>query len=99
LGCGLQVEPLVVIFYKPIKNKYIENYVRTKRTHKDTCLAPISETAKYFDDLLPQHPMYIMLADQSPSNKREMHWTKFLNQDTAVLHGPAKYAQMYKLPI
>lgn len=99
LGCGLQVEPLVIVFYKTIKNKRIENYVREKRQRKGTHFAAIHDTSKTFTDLLPQHPMFIMLADQSPSNSKEAHWVQFLNQDTAVLHGPAKYAQRYDLPI
>ena len=99
LGCGLQVEPLAIVFYKPIKNKKIENYVRDKRQRKGTYFAPLNETSKTFVDLLPQSPMFIMLADQSPSNPKASHWVQFLNQDTPVLHGPAKYAQRYDLPI
>jgi KDO2-lipid IV(A) lauroyltransferase len=40
-----------------------------------------------------------MISDQSPSNVRECHWVDFFGKETAVLHGPAKYAQKYNLPI
>ncbi len=99
LGCGLQVEPRVIIFYKPVKNKLIDDYIRNKRDLKGSILAPISHTAQFFQEFYPEKPMYIMLADQSPSNVRECHWTEFFGRDTAVLHGPAKYAQTYNLPI
>jgi len=99
LGCGLQIEALVIVFYKPLKNELINEYIRQTRGQKGTAMAPVSETNKYFDELIPQHPMCIMISDQSPSNVRECHWVKFFNRETAVLHGPAKYAQKYNLPI
>lgn len=40
-----------------------------------------------------------MVADQSPYSARLAIWMTFLNQDTAVLHGPEKYAHIYDLPV
>lgn len=99
LGCGLQIEPIAMVFYKPIKNPIINNYIRNSRKNKGTIMAPISETSEYFEKYYEQHPMYIMISDQSPSNVRDCHWVDFFGKETAVLHGPAKYAQKYNLPI
>jgi KDO2-lipid IV(A) lauroyltransferase len=99
LGCGLQVDPLVIVFYKPLKNELINEYIRHSRGQKGTLMAPLNETSAYFKDNFPKHPMYIMISDQSPSNVKECHWVQFFNRETAVLHGPAKYAHKYNLPI
>jgi KDO2-lipid IV(A) lauroyltransferase len=99
LGCGLQIEPIAMVFYKPIKNPLINDYIRNSRKNKGTIMAPINETSDYFEKYLAEHPMYIMISDQSPSNVRECHWIEFFGKETAVLHGPAKYAQKYNLPI
>jgi KDO2-lipid IV(A) lauroyltransferase len=40
-----------------------------------------------------------MIADQSPSSPRLAYWVRFLNQDTATLHGPEKYARVHGLPV
>lgn len=99
LGCGLQIEPIAMVFYKPIKNKLINDYIRNSRKDKGTIMAPINETVEYFEKYLPKLPMYIMLSDQSPSNTKKCHWVNFFGKETAVLHGTAKYAQNYNLPI
>jgi KDO2-lipid IV(A) lauroyltransferase len=99
LGCGLQIDPIAMVFYKPIKNPLINDYIRNSRKDKGTIMAPISETSEYFEKYYEQRPMYIMISDQSPSNVKDCHWIEFFGKETAVLHGPAKYAQKYNLPI
>jgi len=38
-------------------------------------------------------------ADQSPSISKNIYWTNFLNQDTAVALGAEKYAKLYDMPV
>lgn len=99
LATGIQVDPQVLVFYKPIGNPLIDQYVRKMRMHKGVFFAPINETRSTFEEWNPKNPMYNLIADQSPSNPHKSHWIKFLNQDTGVLHGPAQYAQQYNLSI
>ena len=40
-----------------------------------------------------------MISDQSPSNLKKARWVKFLNQDTACLHGAEVYAKKYNVPL
>jgi KDO2-lipid IV(A) lauroyltransferase len=42
---------------------------------------------------------FYMIADQSPPNVRLAYWVPFLNQDTATLYGPEKYARVYNMPV
>ncbi len=42
---------------------------------------------------------YIMAADQSPSNAKNVIWVNFLGRETAFLHGPEKYAIRYNYPV
>lgn len=99
LATGIQVNPQVIVFYKPISNPLVDQYVRKMRMHKGVFFAPINETRQTFEEWNPKSPMYNLIADQSPSNPHKSHWVKFLNQETGVLHGPAQYAQEYGLSI
>jgi KDO2-lipid IV(A) lauroyltransferase len=99
LACRLQIEPDVIVFYKPIKNKLIESFVRKKRSQKGTMLLPISETALSFENNLSRLPMFIMISDQGPSNVKDAHSIPFFGNDTLFLHGLAKYAKKYNLPL
>ncbi len=99
MATRLQVEPHVIVFYKPINNPLIDQYLRRRRMQKGVELIPIQNTAKAFEMQTASKPMYNLIADQSPSNVVRAHWIEFLHQETAVLHGPAYYAQKYNIPI
>jgi KDO2-lipid IV(A) lauroyltransferase len=62
-------------------------------------MIPITETESYFEETMAQTCLYILVADQSPSNITKAFWVNFLNQDTPCLHGPEKYAHLYNYPL
>jgi KDO2-lipid IV(A) lauroyltransferase len=43
--------------------------------------------------------MTIFGADQSPTYSKNVHWTNFLNQDTAVALGTERFAKKYNIPV
>jgi len=94
-GSSLQVKAPVVIFFKPIKNKKINEFIRNLSAKSKTLLAPISETKQSFESQMEQNSLFIMVADQSPSNLKEAIEIDFFQKKTKALHGPAKYAHQY----
>ncbi len=40
-----------------------------------------------------------MMADQNPPSMQKSYWVNFLNQESACVIGPEKYARQYQLPI
>ena len=87
----------VAVLYSPIKNIYIDQYIQKKRSKHDTQLVSNHKAAKMFKQFKNTSTAYVMIADQSPSNPKRAHWLTFLNQETAVLRGPASYAKNYDL--
>lgn len=96
---GVQLKHNAIAFYKPLSNKYIDKYLRRRREKYHCTLASIKGTNVTFSETVNNTSVYIMAADQSPSNTKECFWIDFLNQDTACLHGPEKYARLYNLPV
>jgi KDO2-lipid IV(A) lauroyltransferase len=43
--------------------------------------------------------MTIFGADQSPTYSKNVHWTTFLHQDTAIALGTERFAKKYNLPV
>jgi len=99
LSPGLQLSYPIVGFYKPLSNKITDEYVKKHRAKFNTRLASIRQTAATFQELAQTPVLYIMAADQSPSNIRDCYWVDFLNHDTACLHGPEKYARKFDIPV
>jgi KDO2-lipid IV(A) lauroyltransferase len=99
LASGAQLLHKPVGFYKPLSNKYIDNYIQKTRVKGRSKLASITETAETFKKDYGEPAIFYMVADQSPSSPRLAYWVEFLNQETAALHGPEKYARIYNFPV
>lgn len=88
-----------ITFYKPLSNQYIDRYIHKNRTRTGSVLIPIAATASTFKKQVKSPALFVLVADQSPSNARKSIWIPFLGQDTAFLRGPEKYAKEYDLPV
>ena len=62
-------------------------------------LIPKKEVKAFFAD--NQHRLTATLfgADQSPTYNKNVYWTTFLHQETAVMFGVEKYAVEYNYPV
>jgi KDO2-lipid IV(A) lauroyltransferase len=89
----------LITFYKPLKNPYTNKYINKNRSRTGVMLISISVTAATFKKFKNDPSIYVLVADQSPSNPHKAYWVPFLNRDTAFLHGPENYAKKYDLPI
>jgi KDO2-lipid IV(A) lauroyltransferase len=99
LSPGLQLKYPIVGFYKCLSNKQVDIFVKAHRARFNTRLAALKETSGTFKDLSDIPHAYIMASDQSPTNLKECYWIDFMNQETAWLHGPEKYARRYNFPV
>ena len=99
IASGTQLLHKPVGFYKPLSNKYIDSYTQRTRVQGRSALVSINDTRAVFEKDWGEPPIFYMIADQSPPTARLAHWVPFLNQDTAVLHGPEKYARVLNLPV
>jgi len=99
IASGTQLLHKPVGFYKPLSNKYIDAYTQRTRVQGRSVLVSINDTRQVFEKDWGEPPIFYMIADQSPPTARLAHWVTFLNQDTAVLHGPEKYARVLNLPV
>lgn len=89
----------VMILYKPLSNPFIDRFLTNIRKSFGTELVSIFRTYKGFKERQNKPYLYVLAADQSPSKVRKAYWVDFLNQDTACLHGPEKYARLYNYPV
>ena len=99
IASGTQLVHKPVGFYKPLTNKYIDAYTRRTRVQGRSALVSITNTREVFETNWGEPAIFYMIADQSPTTHRLAHWVTFLNQETAVLHGPEKYARVLNLPV
>lgn len=89
----------IIVFYKPLSNPYINRFVNKNRSRTGGILTSIYKTAETFKKLTDKGVIYIMAADQSPSNAKRAVWVDFMGRETAFLHGPEIYAKKYNYPV
>lgn len=90
---------IIVGLYKPLSNKYIDGYTIKSRAKAGTILASILKTRFYFKKYAKKPSIFLMAADQSPSNTKKAIWANFFGIETAFLHGPEYYAKKHNLPV
>lgn len=96
---SLYFDHKIIVFYKPLSNPYINRFVNKNRSRTGGILTSIYQTSETFKELTGQRVIYIMAADQSPSNAKRAIWVQFLGRETAFLHGPEMYAKKYNYPV
>jgi KDO2-lipid IV(A) lauroyltransferase len=96
---GLQSPLPLIIFYKPISNKYIDDFMIRSRSRCGTILASIAKTFQAFKQQESIPSFFLLIADQSPSRIDRAYWVDFLGIETAFLHGPEQYARKFNYPV
>jgi len=90
-----------IIIYKPLQNKYFNNFVNKQRSKFGIVLTPTSlvlrEIINYRNNGI--NTVSVFISDQIPSKGDIKYWTTFLNQDTAVFTGAGKIASKYDMAI
>lgn len=96
----LQVPHQVVGIYAPLANKFYDKKFFESRSQFGVELLPRRRVKSFFNENSKRLTCTVFGADQSPTSRtKKMYWTKFLNQDTAVVFGPEKYSVEYNYPV
>lgn len=101
LSSSVQIEANVVGFYKRLKNRYVDRFVRRSRMKFGTTLVSIVQTGEAFKKHVDNKTIFLMAADQTTikRNLNISHWINFFGREVPFLHGPEKYSKMFDLPI
>ena len=79
--------------YKPLSNKFFDKKFRKSRSKFGIELIPKREAKAYFENNANRNVLIGFGCDQCPKkSNNNLFWTRFLNQDTAIMFGTEKYA-------
>jgi KDO2-lipid IV(A) lauroyltransferase len=85
--------------YSPLSNKFFNRKMAESRTKYGVQIITKSEVHDSFSNNINNLTVTVFGADQSPTYSKRVHWTKFLNQDTAVHIGTELFARKYNYPV
>ncbi len=97
-SAAFKMKNRVIVAYKPLSDKTFDKLIARARTEFGVRQVPMSQVGRFI--LQEKQPfLLILLSDQSPSYLNGVYWTKFLNQETAVLNGAEKLSKRFNLPL
>jgi KDO2-lipid IV(A) lauroyltransferase len=99
--CGQYASHHTVVIYKPLNNRYFDQFMKRARERHGIELIPMRETLRRVirDNREGNLAIYALISDQSPVWEEVQYWTTFLNQLTPVYTGAEKLAVRTKLPV
>jgi len=98
-GLNLFVDHQIVTIYVPLTDRFLDHKFQDFRTRFGMQVISKKVVKDIFDQKDKVPKAILFGADQSPSLSKDLHWTTFLNQETAVVKGPEKYAMKYDCPV
>ncbi len=99
LSFPLSVRHTVFGVYKPLKNSYLDNYLNSHRKQWGLYLASMSQAGRAVTQQKGKPTIFVLIADQTPSDIKNAHWVNFLNQETPFLNGMDKLARQTGYPV
>jgi len=96
---SMQLLHTLVALYSPLSNRFFEKIMKQSRERFGTQLLSTRNTKTFFKEPHKNPLMIIFGSDQSPTSSSKAYWTRFLNQNTAVLFGAEKYSKEYNYPL
>jgi Kdo2-lipid IVA lauroyltransferase/acyltransferase len=99
MGLSIELGYPVDAAYKPLVNTWGDREMLALRSRFGARMIPAQNV---LTDILKRGKLpraIAMLADQEPKNAERMHWTRFLNRDSAFYVGPEEIARATKFPV
>ncbi len=89
----------VIGIYQPIKNEFFNQKINSSRGKFGLLMISTKIVPQTFEKYKNELTATIFAMDQAPGNPQKSYWLQFLNQDTATIFGPEKYATQYNYPV
>ena len=91
----------VYMVYRQLANKHIDGWLRNNRCAPNVIYVEKKSTARYFlKAAKEQQPsVFMMVADQSPSSDKGIHWVDFMNIKTPFYRGIEFFSTKFNMPV
>lgn len=99
MAIGLNFTGAHYPIYKPLSSHTFDNWFFTMRSRFGNNMVAMRQTLRAIQSSKEMATMFTFGIDQAPPKGETNYWTKFLNQETAVLLGIEKIAKKTNRPV
>lgn len=100
-GVPLATKFKALTIYKPLNNKYFDRFIFRLRSKYGVDPSPMQSVLKSILKYRKEKILTVsaFIADQTPPKGEHIHWSHFLNQETAFYNGTEKVAVMLDMVV
>ena len=95
LALDIPVDPV----YKPLHNKTLDKLVFQIRSQFGSRPIPLASAARDILRRRREFRLFVMVADQAPTESERSYWTSFMNHETAFYQGGETIATLTGFPV
>jgi KDO2-lipid IV(A) lauroyltransferase len=91
----------VITIYKPLKNKYFDQFIFKLRSKYGLVVTPMHQIIRDLVKCRSENVRTLsgFVGDQTPPPNENAYWTTFLNQETGFYRGAEKVALKYDMAV
>jgi Kdo2-lipid IVA lauroyltransferase/acyltransferase len=94
-----QIKHQTVALYSKLSNDFFNKVMLKTRTKYGIKMVTTKDSSRYFEEESADVTATVFGADQSPTYNKNVVWTNFLNQETAIAFGTERYAKKFDYPV
>ncbi len=99
LSLPLAVIHRVVGIYKPLSNPYVNDFLNHRRKQWGLHMTSMAGTGRTIVKYREHPSLFVLIADQIPTDVKHAHWLPLLHQDTPFHHGADKLSRKTGYPV
>ncbi len=99
IALDLNIKHQSVALFTKQNDVFFNKVMLESRTKFGIKMVTTKDSARYFEQESRDNTAIIFGADQSPTYNKNVVWTHFLNQETALAFGTERYAKKYDYPV
>ncbi len=99
ISLDLKIKHQTVALYSKLKNDFFNDAMLKTRSKYGIKMVTTKQSSTFFEVESANNTATVFGADQSPTHSKQVVWTNFLKQETAVAFGTERYAIKYNYPV
>ena len=88
-----------VAIFANLKNKFMNKVIEQSRIQGDAIMVPRKEVNGFMRGYKERPYIMFFGSDQSPNMNSKLHWSTFLNQESAFAVGAERYAKIFNMGV
>lgn len=99
ISLDLKIKHQTVALFSKLTDPFFNKVMLKTRSRYGIKMVTTKDSGRFFEEDSKANTATVFGADQSPTYNKNVIWTTFLHQETAIAYGTERYAKKYNYPV